>query len=59
MIFTARSTKAIRTTLMAALVGAALASTLGNPANAQSTLTHCADPVAQDPSKIFRSGLWK
>ena len=59
MIFTARSTKAIRTTLMAALVGAALATTLGNPANAQSTLTHCADPVAQDPSKIFRSGLWK
>lgn len=59
MIFTAPSTKTIRKTIMAVLVGAALATTLSNPASAQSTLMHCADPVAQDPTKIFRSGLWK
>lgn len=59
MIYTASTTKIIRKTLMAALAGAALAMALSNSANAQNALMQCADPVPQDPAKIFRSGLWK
>lgn len=48
-----------RNALAATLIGAALSASLCGAANAQSIPMQCADPVAQDPTKIFRSGLWK
>ncbi len=47
-----------RQLLAAALVGLGLAAA-AFPGHAQSPLMKCADPVPQDPSRVFRSGLWK
>ena len=55
---TASAPFSVRQFLAAALVGLGLVgATL--PVHAQSPLMHCADPVPQDPSRVFRSGLWK
>lgn len=59
MNFGTSQKSAIRKTVAATLVGVALGTMLCGVANAQSTPMQCADPVAQDPTKVYRSGLWK
>jgi hypothetical protein len=55
----ARTLSALCRPLCAAVAASALAMTLATSASAQGTPMQCADTVQQDPTKVFRSGLWK
>ena len=46
-----------RKSLLGLVAGLAVAAAA--PTWAQSSLMHCTDAVPQDPSRVFRSGLWK
>jgi hypothetical protein len=59
MKFNTSRNPVFRKALAATLIGAALSASMCGAANAQSIPMQCADPVAQNPTKIFRSGLWK
>lgn len=59
MNFKESTTRGIRLALLAGIVGASLAITVTVPTKALSASMQCSDLVSQDPTQVFRSGLWK